>query len=58
MEEVTIQEYMKLIEMQGRVKAFKDYLKEEKYASSISKDVCIAILGLNLEEETEWVAKT
>lgn len=39
--------------MQGRVKAFKDYLKKEKYANSISKDDCIAILGLNLEEDTK-----
>lgn len=53
MEEITIREYMKLIEMQGRVKAFKDYLKKEKYASSISKDDCIAILGLELEEDAK-----
>lgn len=51
MMEISKNEYRDLIEMQGRIKAFQDYLKKEKYASSILKDTCIAILGLNLEEE-------
>lgn len=52
MKKISKKEYRKLIEMQGRVKTFQDYLlKKEKHASFISKDTCIAILGLNLEEE-------
>lgn len=49
---ITVEEYGKLKEMQGRTNALKDFIKnQEGYKSTISKTDCMAILGLNSEEE-------
>lgn len=49
---ITVEEYGKLMEMQGRSNALKDFIKSQgDYSSTISKTDCMAILGLNSEEE-------
>ena len=47
--EITIEEYCKLSELNGRVMAFADYVRAEN--CSIGKKECAAILGFNLEVE-------
>ena len=38
--------------MQGRTKALKDFIKSQKgYSNTISNTDCMAIIGLNSEEE-------
>lgn len=49
---ITVEEYGKIMEMKGRTNALKDFIKSQgDYSSTISKTDCMAILGLNSEEE-------
>lgn len=49
---ITVEEYGKLMEMQGRAKALKDFIKsQEGYSSTISKTDCMAILGASQDKE-------
>lgn len=49
---ITVEEYAKIMEMKGRTNALKDFIKSQgDYSSTISKTDCMAILGLNSEEE-------
>ena len=45
--EIKVEEYAELLKLKGRVDAFIDFVRKEKYG--IEREECAAILGFDLE---------